>query len=444
MPRVFFVQVFTVLALAGVALYRRWDLALLSFVVVPMVVLVSDRFGRRMKRTSLRTRKLISRFTKVVQESLTGMKIIKAFTMEGAMTSRGEEAVKEHYRNVMREVRINEFTGAVMEVLAGLGVAIILYYGSYLILKGRMTVGEFFSFTAAVLMMYTPLKRLSKINNHFQTIRTVFERLREVFLFEDEPEGTECPEEIKGYILVRDLTFQYPGTGEPALRGVSFEVLPGQTVAVVGFSGAGKSTLSDLILGFWDSYEGQIFIDGIELRRFKRACLRSFIGIVTQDIVLFDDTIKNNILFGRPTASEEEVLQAAKAAYVDEFVSRLPRGYDTFIGERGLKLSGGQRQRIALARAILKDPRVLILDEATSSLDADSEAKVQKSLEEFIPNRTTIIIAHRLSTIQKADRIVVLDRGRIVQTGSHEELLQRQGPYRDLYLSQWAVSAGAG
>ncbi len=439
----FFVQVFTIIVLAGVALYRRWDLALLSFVVIPMVVFVSDRFGRRMKRTSFKTRKLISRFTKVVQESLSGIKIIKAFTMEDAMSARGREAVKEHYRNVMREVRIHEFTGAVMEVLAGIGVAIILYYGSYLILKGKMTVGEFFSFSAAVLMMYTPLKRMSRINNHFQTIRTAIERLREIFLFEDEPDGTECPETLRGHILVKGLTFRYPGTNEPALKDVSFEVLPGQTVAIVGFSGAGKSTLSDILLGFWNDYEGQVLIDGIELRQFKRACLRGSIGIVTQDIVLFDDTIKNNILFGRVTATEEEVLEAARAAYVDEFVSRLPKGYDTFIGERGLKLSGGQRQRIALARAILKDPKILILDEATSSLDADSEAKVQKSLERFMPDRTTIVIAHRLSTIQKADRIVVLERGRIVQTGTHEELLQREGPYRDLYLTQLTLSAEA-
>ncbi len=432
----FFVQVFTVIVLAGVALYRRWDLALLSFVVIPMVVIVSDRFGRRMKRTSQRTRKLISRFTKVVHESLSGMKIIKAFTLEQTMMQRGRDAVWQHYRNVMREVRIHEFTGAVMEVLAGLGVGIILYYGSYLILKGKLTVGEFFSFSAAVLMMYTPLKRLSRINNHFQTIRTVFERLREVFQFQDEPQGTYCPEQITGHIVFRNVTFQYPGSEEPALSGVNMEIKPGETVAIVGFSGAGKSTLSDLLLGFWDTYEGEILIDGVELKHYNRACLRSYIGIVTQDIILFDDTIRNNILFGRPTATEQELLQAAKAAYVDEFVSRLPKGYETYIGERGLRLSGGQRQRIALARAILKDPRILVLDEATSSLDADSEAKVQQSIEKFIPGRTTIIIAHRLSTIQRADRIVVLDRGRIVQSGTHEQLLQHHGPYRDLYLTQ--------
>jgi len=437
----FFVNIFTIVALASIALYRRWDLALLSFLVIPAVVIVSDRFGRRMKRTSQKTRKLISRFTKVVHETLTGMKIIKAFTMEGSMQKRGKEAVWEHYRNVMREVRIQEFTGAVMEVIAGLGIAIILYYGSFLILKGKMTVGEFFSFIAAVLMMYTPLKRLSRINNHFQTIRAVFDRLREVLQFDDEPQGGFCPKQIKGHIVITNLTFQYPSTSEPALYNVNLEIHPGETVAIVGFSGAGKSTLSDILLGFWNDYSGEILIDGIELRQYHKACLRAFIGIVTQDIVLFDDTIKNNILFGKPDATEQEVLEAAKAAYVEEFVARLPKGYDTFIGERGHRLSGGQRQRIALARAILKNPRILILDEATSSLDADSEAKVQKSLERFIPGRTTIIIAHRLSTIQFADRIIVLERGRVVQTGTHEELFQQEGPYRDLYLSQLNFSS---
>ncbi len=436
----FFVETFTVIFLAGVALYRRWDLALLSFVVIPMVVLVSDRFGRRMKRTSLRTRKLISEVTKVIQETLGGIKIIKAFVMEEEMQKKGERAISEHYRNVMREVRINEFTTVMMEVIGGLGVAVILYYGTLLIIREELTIGAFFSFVTAVLMMYTPLKRLSRVNNHFQSVRTALQRLREIHRLEEERTGTLRKETIKGHISIRGLTFRYPGSEEPVLKGIDLEIRPGEKVALVGYSGAGKSTLADLILGFWRHYEGSIRIDGVELREYDLGFLRSKMALVSQEIILFDDTIRNNILFGRPDASDEEVQKAAEIAYAHEFIVRMPKGYDTPVGERGVKLSGGQRQRIAIARAVLRDPRILILDEATSSLDADSEAKVQMALERIMPGRTTIIIAHRLSTIVNADRIVVMHMGRVLQTGSHEELYQQEGLYQRLYNKQLSLN----
>ncbi len=436
----FFVESSTAVVLAGVALYRRWDLALLSFTVIPLVLITADRFGRRMKTTAARTRKLISNVTSIIHETLSGMRIIKSFTMEKAMNRRNSEAVAEHYRNVMREVRINELTDAVMEAIAGGGVAAMIWYGSYLILSGKLSVGSFFSFVAAVLMIYQPLKRLSKLNNSFQMVRAALHRIREILLIDDEKGGTVSKADIRGHLRYEGVTFSYPESREPALDDVTLDILPGETVALVGYSGAGKSTFTDLLLGFWQAEEGRIILDGIDIREYSLANVRSHIGVVSQDIILFDDSVRNNILFGNPDASGEEIIAAAKAAYAHEFVVNMTHGYDTQIGERGVKLSGGQKQRISLARAIIKNPKILILDEATSSLDTDSETKIQKALESILPGRTTIVIAHRLSTIKKADRIVVMDRGRIIQQGRHDELSARSGIYKELYDMQFGAA----
>jgi subfamily B ATP-binding cassette protein MsbA len=437
--RNFIVQTSTVICLAFVALYRRWDLALLSFVIIPAVLLAVDRFGKAMKKTSARTRKLVSNVTKTVHETLSGIRVIKSFTMEPAMQQKNDHAVSEHYRNVMREVRINEFADSFMEMIAGVGVALILWYGSYLILNNKLPVGDFFSFTVAVLMMYDPLKRLSRVNNSYQMVRTSLHRIKEIFLLPDEPGGHISRENIEGHIRYERVTFRYPDSKEPALSDVTLDILPGETVALVGYSGAGKSTFTDLILGFWRAEEGRIMLDGIGINEYSLANLRSHIGVVSQDIILFDDSVRNNILFGRPGASDEEIVAAAKAAYAHEFIVDMPNSYDTQIGERGVKLSGGQKQRISLARAIIKNPKILILDEATSSLDTDSETKIQRALESILPGRTTIVIAHRLSTIKKADRIVVMDRGRIIQQGRHDELSARTGIYKELYDMQFGV-----
>jgi len=433
----FFVQLLTVLLLAGVAFYRKWDLALLSFLVIPAVVIVSDKFGKKMRKTSTKTRKLISDVTKVIQESIMGIKVIKTFLMHQHMQNKNEKAVAEHYRNVMREVRINEFTTVFMEIIAGSAIAIILYYGSYLILKGDLSIGDFFSFVTAVLMLYTPLKRLSKINNNFQTIRTALNRIREIFQIEDEKNGTLF-KEIIGNIIIKNLTFKYPSSVTPVLKNINLEINPGDKIAIIGYSGAGKSTLVEILLGLWHEYKGKIFIDGIELREYDIKCLRSQIAVVSQDIVLFDDTVKNNILFGKTDATDEEIIKAAKAAYADEFIIQMPNGYDTKIGEKGVKLSGGQKQRIALARAILKNPKILILDEATSSLDADSETKIQKALASIITNKTIIIITHKLSSIKKVDKIIIMDKGKIIQQGNHYELYDKAGVYQYLYNIQLA------
>ncbi|NOY39848.1 MAG: ABC transporter ATP-binding protein [Nitrospirae bacterium] len=431
--RNFFVQSTTVIVLAVVALLRRWDLALLSFTIIPLVVLVADRFGKRMKKTSKKTREFISDVTKMVQETVLGIRVIKAFTMEEKMRSRNDEAVSRHYRNVMREVRIREFTAVSMEIIAGAGIAIILWYGSYLIINNKLSVGAFFSFITAIMMIYTPLKRLSQVNNNFQMIRTALHRVKEIFLLDDEVSGKIDKPKIEGHIVYDKVSFRYPDSVEPALKDINLEIQPGETIAIVGYSGSGKSTLIDLLLGFWKDYTGRITIDGLDIRDYSLKSIRSHIGVVSQDIILFDDTVKNNILFGRPEATEAEVVEAARAAYAHEFIMDMPQGYDTYIGERGVKLSGGQKQRISLARAIIKNPKILILDEATSSLDADSEAKIQKALESIMPGRTTLVIAHRLSTINKADRIIVMERGRIIQQGSHDELFSSGGVYQELY-----------
>ncbi len=434
--RNFFVQSTTVIILAAVALFRRWDLALISFTVIPLVVLVADRFGKRMKRTSKKTRELISDVTKMVQETVLGIRVVKSFTLEEKMRERNDEAVARHYRNVMREVRVREFTSVAMEVIAGAGIAVILWYGSFLIINDKLSAGAFFSFITAILMIYTPLKRLSQVNNNFQMIRTALHRVKEIFLLDDEKGGVIEKPRIEGHVIYENVSFHYPGSREPALRDIDLEIRPGETVAIVGYSGAGKSTLIDLILGFWPDYSGRILVDGTDIRDYTLHSLRSHIGVVSQDTILFDDTVRNNILFGRPGATEAEVIEAAGAAYAHDFIMEMPRGYDTHIGERGVKLSGGQKQRISLARAILKNPKILILDEATSALDADSEAKIQKALESIMRGRTTLVVAHRLSTIKRADRIVVMERGRIIQEGSHDKLSASSGVYQELYSTQ--------
>jgi subfamily B ATP-binding cassette protein MsbA len=435
----FFVGGCTVTVLAVVAITRRWDLALLSFVVVPLILFSIGRFGKRMKKTGMNTRLLIAKITTILHESLHGMKIIKAFTMEKEMSKRHEVALTDHYRNTMREVRINEFSSLMAEVFGGIGIAIILLYGGHLVISDKMTPGSFFSFVTAILMMYTPLRRISRVFNDFQQGRNVIERVKDIVVVATDKKGG-LQKEIKGHIVFENVSFKYPFAEDYALKDINIEIMPNEIVALVGYSGAGKSTLADLIAGFWSPTDGNIYIDGVNTEDLSLNSLRTHIGVVTQDMILFDDTIKANILFGRPDATEQQVVKAAKDAYAHEFIMELPEGYDTKIGERGARLSGGQKQRITIARAILRNPSILILDEATSSLDTESEQKVQKALEGLMEGRTTVVIAHRLSTAQKATRIVVMNKGLIIQQGSHEELLSKGGLYKELYSIQFAGS----
>lgn len=438
----FIVEGLTVIALAGVAFYRKWDLALLSFVVVPLMIYIITKFGKRMKKIGMKTRLRIAIVTSLLHETLHGIKIIKAFTMEKDMIKRYKKALQEHYRNSMREVRTEEFTNLLTETVAGIGVAMILFYGGYLVVSDKISSGDFFSFATAVILMYTPLKRLSRVNAAFQRGRNVIERLREIIFVEHEPEKG-IKQEIKGEIVFKDVSFKYPLSKDYALKEVNIKINRGETVAIVGPSGAGKSTIADLIAGFWYPTEGDILIDGVSIKDFSLHSLRSQIALVTQDIVLFNDSVMNNIKFGNISSSKEEVEKAAKMADAHDFIMKLPQGYDSMVGEKGVLLSGGQKQRITIARAILREPKILIFDEATASLDTESEEKIQKALEEMRKGRTTIVIAHRLSTIKRADKIIVMDRGQIIEQGSHEELLQKGGLYSELWNLQFSESSSS-
>ncbi|GAQ94286.1 ATP-binding cassette, subfamily B, MsbA [Thermodesulfovibrio aggregans] len=436
----FIVEGLTVVVLAAVAFYRRWDLAILSFVVIPFMIYAMTELGKKMKQVGMKTRLRIAKVTSLLHETLHGIKIIKAFTMEKDMKERYKKALTEHYRNIMREVRIEEFTNLLTEVIAGFGVAMILFYGGWLVVNDKISSGDFFSFATAVILMYTPLKRLSRVNASFQRGRNVVERLREIIFVEHEPEkGIE--KEIKGHIVFKNVSFKYPLAKDYALRNVSFEIKPGETVAIVGPSGAGKSTIADLIAGFWYPTEGDILIDGISIKELSLRSLRSQIAVVTQDVILFNDSVINNIRFGNISSTFEEVLSAAKMADAHDFIVKLPQGYDSLVGEKGVLLSGGQKQRITIARAILREPKILIFDEATASLDTESEEKIQRALEQMRKGRTTVVIAHRLSTIKRADKIIVMDKGQIIEQGTHEELLSLGGLYSELWHLQFTASS---
>jgi subfamily B ATP-binding cassette protein MsbA len=435
----FFVQGGTVIVLTAVAFIRRWDLALLSFIVIPLIIYSIGWLGSMMKRLSARTRKLISEVTIILHESLQGVKIIKAFTMEKAMSERYKRALHEHYRNIMREVRTDEFSRLSAEVLGGIGVAVVVFYGGHLVISDKMTTGTFFSYITALLLVYTPLKRLAKVTNNFQQARAIIERIQHIIVVEPEKQGG-VEKAIKGQVELKNVSFRYPDAPHYALKDIDLQIAEGEVIALVGHSGAGKSTLVDLVAGFWYPTEGDISLDGTSTRDLALSSQRQHLGIVSQDIVLFNDTIKANILFGRPDATDEDLIDASKAAYAHEFIVELPDGYETKIGERGVKLSGGQKQRITIARAILRNPSILLLDEATSSLDMESEQKVQKAMESLMQKRTTIVIAHRLSTINNASRIIVMNRGVIVQQGTHDQLLSEGGLYKELYTMQFATA----
>jgi subfamily B ATP-binding cassette protein MsbA len=325
-----------------------------------------------------------------------------------------------------------------------IGVAGIIWYGGYLVIHGDMTPGALFSFMAAMLMAYTPIRKLSGANNIIQQALAAAERVYDVMDLPTErlQEQDAVPlEKIHRGLEFQDVSLRYDDHAVPALNGIDLSIKVGEMVALVGSSGSGKTTLISLLPRFYEPTAGRILLDGRPLADYQLRSLRAKIGIVSQDVVLFDDTVRNNLAFGRTGATMAEIEEAAKAAYAHDFILRLPQGYDTVIGERGVKLSGGERQRLAIARAILRDPPLLILDEATSALDTESERMVQLALTNLMKNRTTLVIAHRLSTVQNADRIVVLDRGSIVEMGTHEELLQRRGMYHRLYTMQFQDAA---
>jgi len=437
-----FRQVFTLLALMVVLFTRDWQLALMACVTVPPSGVLIDRLGRKIKRLTKESQEKQADLSTLLVESLSGARIVKAFNMENQETKRYRRQLRKLYSLSMKKVKASELVSPLVEWLGSLGVAAIIYVGGTRVLSGVLTPGDFFSFMAALMMMYSPIRKLTKVNSSIQSATAAAERIFEVL--DLEPDIKDAPDavDIKGFkdsIRFDHVWFAYPDDPETwILRDITLEVKKGEMVAIVGESGAGKSTLVDLVPRFYDVTKGAIYMDGIDVRKVTLDSLRGLIGVVTQETILFNDTIFNNILYGRSGASFEEVVEAAKVAHAHEFIEDLPHGYDTVIGERGTRLSGGEKQRIAIARAVLKNPPILILDEATSALDTQSERMVQNALDRLMEGRTVFVIAHRLSTVQNASRILVLDRGEVMETGTHQELLERGGLYSRLYRLQFS------
>ncbi len=426
---------------AGILFWFDARLALVCMTAAPLVVYPLVTLGRRVRATTRRSQEAIESLSHVAAEALTGHRIVKAFGSEDHEARKFRHASDRLYRTNVKVMGTMAILPPVMELLGGVAIAGALWYGSQKIAAGQLTTGDFSAFVAALFLMYGPAKRLSRVSASLQQARAAAERIFQMMdthtEVQDRP-GAVAMAPLERSIEFRGVSFGYAdGGGHRILRDVSFTIGRAEAVAIVGLSGAGKTTLVNLIPRFYDVTGGQILVDGVDSRDVTLASLRSQIAMVTQETVLFDDTIAANISYGSPTATREEIEAAARAAHAHGFVLAMPEGYQTRIGERGQRLSGGQRQRIAIARALLKNAPILILDEATSSLDTESERLVQEALANLMKNRTAFIIAHRLSTVRQADTIIVLDRGRVVETGRHDELLARpDGVYAKLYALQ--------
>lgn len=436
-----FRQTFVAMALLVVVFQTSWKLALFSMTIVPMVMLPTAKLGRRIRRSTRKAQDDTAELNQILQETLSGHQVVKSFGAERIESSRFSEAAHRLRRSNLHYVAQQAVSSPLIEFMGAVTVVGLLTYARSEIRLGRMTTGEFTSFVIALLMLYEPIKRLVGIHNIFQQAlgasQKVFGYLdREISV--KEATNARILQRFHRAVRFENVSFRYPASVEGLiLDGVTFEVKAGEIVALVGPSGAGKSTLASLLPRFYDPIDGRVIVDGVDIREFTLRSLRSQIGIVAQDTFLFNDTVLNNLRYGRPDATEAEVRDAAASALALEFIEQLPYGFETVIGERGTRLSGGQRQRISIARALLKNAPILILDEATSHLDTESEILVQRALGNLIQGRTVIVIAHRLSTVRRADRIVVLERGRIVETGTHDALVTNGGIYQRLHELQF-------
>ncbi|MCD6581704.1 MAG: lipid A export permease/ATP-binding protein MsbA [Desulfuromusa sp.] len=431
-------ETLTIVVLTGYAFYVDWKMTLMAFVVIPVSVWPAAAIGKKIKKFSRRGQDAMGNVTSVLEQSFSGIKVIKAFATEEREEQKFVQENSGFFKFIRKTFKYSAASAPVMELLTSFGVAAVLWYGLNRVAVDAMTKGELFSILAAVLIMYTPLKRLTKVNNTIQKAIGAAERVFEVL--DNQAEIVDAPDAIdlprcQGYVSFENVRFAYDD--ELVLRNFSVQAKPGEVVALVGASGAGKSTLIGLLNRFYDPQQGRILIDDHDIRGITQKSLHANLALVDQETFLFNDTIANNIRYGQPDADFSLVKTAATQAYADEFIRQMPDGYETQIGDRGVRLSGGQRQRLCIARAILRDAPILLLDEATSALDTESEAMVQQALGNLMQNRTTFVIAHRLSTIMHADRILVLDQGEIVESGNHQELLEYGGQYKRLCDAQF-------
>jgi subfamily B ATP-binding cassette protein MsbA len=429
---------FMLISLVGVIFYTDWKLALIAIVVFPLTIYPIAFFGRKMRKVTTSTQITMGTLNSLLQETISGTRIVKAFGMEKYESKRFAAENERLFKYNMKAVSVNAISSPLMDFLGGLGIAAVIFYGGYNVVQGHSTPGTFFSFIAALLMLYEPVKRLTNINNTINQGIAGADRIFSIIDLtpdiEDKPGAINLPPINRG-IDIDDVTFCYEKI--PVLKKINLSIKAGEVVAFVGMSGGGKTSLVNLIPRFYDVSEGRVLIDGHDIRDVSLQSLRKQIAIVTQQTILFNDTVRNNIAYGDIQRTEDDIINAAKAANAHDFIERLPKGYDANIGELGTKLSGGEKQRLSIARALLKNAPILILDEATSSLDTEAEIEVQDALDNLMKGRTTLVIAHRLSTIRNADRIVALVNGKIVEEGDHETLLKKKGEYFRLYNLQF-------
>jgi ATP-binding cassette, subfamily B, bacterial MsbA len=431
---------FTIIGLTGVIFYRDWKLALYAIIILPIAFLPIVQFGRRVRRVSTGCQESMADLSSFLHETFSGNKIVKAFGMEPYEKRRFHEKTFSLFQLEMKAVIARSLSSPIMEFLAGLGIAFIIWYGGYRVISGESTAGTFFSFMAAVLMLYDPVKKLSNLNNSIQEGLAAADRAFDIIERKSDIQEIDNPVDIPFHphsVSFENVGFSYDET--PVLKHINLTVNAGEILALVGMSGGGKTTLVNLIPRFYDITHGVIRVDETDIRNASLKSLREQIAIVTQEPILFNDTISNNIAYGNPLAPFQDIVAAAKAAFAYDFIERLPMQFDTSIGELGSRLSGGEKQRLCIARALLKNAPILILDEATSSLDSESEMLVQKALENLMKGRTTFVIAHRLSTIGYASRIIVIVNGEIIERGSHEDLMAKQGEYCKLYEMQFVM-----
>ncbi len=430
----------TVVALVGLMFWQDWVLAAISFLAFPTAVLPIVRIGKRMRKVSGNTQAMMGRLTTLLDETFQGVRHVKAYGMEPHEIGRADEAIDEVFRLQQKASVTRNLLSPIMEILAGFAIVAVIVYGTNRVMDGSQTPGAFFAFITALLLAYDPVKRLAKLNANLQEGLAAADRIFHILDLQptivDAP-GARPLAVAGGEVRLENVHFSYE-SGAPALNGIDLRAPAGKTIALVGPSGAGKSTILNLLPRFYDVTDGQVLIDGQDIRGVTMASLRGAMALVSQEVILFDETVRANIAYGRTDATDAEVEEAARHAGAHDFILELPKGYDTPVGPRGVKLSGGQRQRIAIARAMLKNAPILLLDEATSALDTESERHVQQALKMLMQGRTTVVIAHRLSTVVDADLIYVLREGRVAEQGTHAELLRKGGLYAHLYAQQFA------